>query len=241
MNIRLLPIVMVSTAALLVLKAISLVAADGFVLTPMVLEAAAQDASGEAAGQAAAGEGNAAATTQEGSAPAGEEPATAAPALLPTSDAVEDLGKSRSERAVLERLRERRQQLDGRERQLELREQLLRAAEKRIEQRVVEMKALEESIGVAATKKAEQEKQEFANLAKMYSAMKPKDAARIFDRLELSILVKVSKAMKPVKLADVMARMSAEAAERLTVELATGGMGVASAPTMDELPKIGAN
>lgn len=240
MNIRLLPIVMVSTAALLVLKAISLVASDGFVLTPMVLEAAAQDASGDADAQAAAGEGNAPAMPQEG-AVAGDEPAGPVPALMPPSDTVEDLGKSRSERAVLERLRDRREQLDGRERQLELREQLLRAAEKRIEQRVVEMKALEESIGVAATKKAEQEKQEFANLAKMYSAMKPKDAARIFDRLELSILVKVSKAMKPVKLADVMARMSAEAAERLTVELATGGMGVASAPTMDELPKIGAN
>ncbi|AXS41206.1 hypothetical protein [Breoghania sp. L-A4] len=230
MNFRLLPIVLFATVALLVLKSASLVVSDGFVFAPVVVEAAAQDAA-----RTDAGEGDDAVA-------GGMEAADSAPEADMSSAGENDrpdLGKSRSERAVLERLRERRETLDGRERQLELREQLLRAAENRIQQRVGEMKALEDRIGVATNKKTEQEQQEFANLAKMYESMKPKDAARIFDRLELSILLKVSKAMKPVKLADVMAKMAPEVAERLTVELATGGNGMSADTPMAELPKIG--
>lgn len=237
MTLRLIPIVLFATVSLLVLKSIGLFVSDGFILSPMVVEAAAQDATQGGDAQPPAAEQGADALPAMDAA-AGEPAET----MAPTGDpGVEDLGKSRSERAVLGRLRERRETLDGRERQLQLREQLLRAAEKRIEQRVIEMKALEDRIGVATTKKAEQEKEEFANLAKMYQAMKPKDAARILDRLDLSILVKVAKAMKPAKLADVMAKMSSEVAERLTVELATGGTGMADAGPMAELPKIRGN
>ncbi len=244
MNLRLLPILMFATIALLTLKSIEFLVDGSTGFSTVIIEAAAQDAA--ATDSAAEGDGKV-----QGETP--EEGSTTNPAALPApdpgsiSDNSEDLGKSRSERAVLGRLRERREQLDARERQLQLREQLLRAAEKRIERRVVEMKALEERIGVATTEKAAQEKKEFQNLAKMYQAMKPADAARIFSRLELSILVKVAKAMKPTKLADVMGKMSGDAAERLTVELATGGTGMGSAGmggsggAMTELPKISGN
>jgi flagellar motility protein MotE (MotC chaperone) len=240
-NIRLLPIVLFATISLLMLKGISFISSNGTGFSPVIVSAAAQDATDANADAGAKGDG------AKGEA-ADAMPADALPAdgegkhPASVSERPEDLGKSRSERAVLGRLRERREELNGRERQLELREQLLRAAEKRIEQRVTEMKSLEDRIGVATTKKAEQEKKEFENLAKMYSSMKAKDAARIFDRLELSIMVKVAKAMKPTKLADVMAKMSGEAAERLTIELATGGRGIGNtAGPIAELPKINGN
>lgn len=240
MNIRLLPIVLFATISLLMLKGISFISSGDTGFSPVIVSAAAQDAT-DAAGDGAKGDaakGDGAKGDGAGAMPADGQ--VKHPASV--SEGPADLGKSRSERAVLGRLRERREELNGRERQLELREQLLRAAEKRIEQRVVEMKTLEDRIGVATTKKAEQERKEFENLAKMYSSMKAKDAARIFDRLELSIMVKVAKAMKPTKLADVMAKMSGEAAERLTIELATGGRGIGNtAGPMAELPKINGN
>ena len=151
-----------------------------------------------------------------------------------------DLGRSRSERVVLERLRQRRKELDEREAHQRLREDLLKAAEQRIESRVSELKQLEARIGVAVDEKKKQEEQEFMNLARMYESMRAKDAARIFDRLELSILVKVARAMKPAKVADVMAKMQPEVAERLTIELATGGDGGGPA-SVNDLPKIGGN
>jgi flagellar motility protein MotE (MotC chaperone) len=83
----------------------------------------------------------------------------------------------------------------------------------------------------------------------MYENMKPKDAARIFDRLSLPILLKVVRQMKPRKMADILARMSPEAAERLTVAIASNASAPvqpvqpvqAQAPAQDTLPKIPSN
>ena len=67
--------------------------------------------------------------------------------------------------------------------------------------------------------------------------MKPKDAARIFDRLDLKILVEVSTQMNPRKMSEVLAQMTPEAAERLTVELANRASASGQVST-DQLPKI---
>jgi flagellar motility protein MotE (MotC chaperone) len=67
--------------------------------------------------------------------------------------------------------------------------------------------------------------------------MKPKEAARVFDKLELSVLVPVVNAMNPRKMAEVLAAMSPEAASKLTVELATKGQRQqAQAPRPAGLP-----
>ncbi len=138
------------------------------------------------------------------------------------------------ERAVLERLNERRQELDARSRELEMRENLLKAAEKRLEGKVNELKDTEARISGAIQKRDEAETARFKTLVTMYENMKPKDAARIFDRLDLKILIDVASQINPRKMSDIMAQMSADAAERLTVELANRA-GAAGGP---ELPKI---
>ena len=64
----------------------------------------------------------------------------------------------------------------------------------------------------------------------MYENMKPKDAARIFDRLDMKILVDVSTQMNPRKMSDILAQMSPDAAERLTVRLANRAGGAQKTP-----------
>ena len=59
----------------------------------------------------------------------------------------------------------------------------------------------------------------------MYETMKPKEAARVFDRLPLDILVSVATQMNSRKMAEVLAVMSPESAEKLTVALARRGRG----------------
>ena len=76
------------------------------------------------------------------------------------------------------------------------------------------------------------------SLVIMYEGMKPKDAARIFDKLDQSVLVDVASVMNPRKLADVLALMNADMAQRLTVELARrNASGERGLPSSD-LPKI---
>jgi flagellar motility protein MotE (MotC chaperone) len=52
--------------------------------------------------------------------------------------------------------------------------------------------------------------------------MKPKDAARIFERLDMGVMIEVAKRMQPRKLSAVLAAMDPVAAQDLTVELAIG-------------------
>ena len=60
-------------------------------------------------------------------------------------------------RAVLERLSERRQELEAQARELEIRENLLKAAEQRIESRLAELSELETRINATTGKKTEAE------------------------------------------------------------------------------------
>ena len=71
----------------------------------------------------------------------------------------------------------------------------------------------------------------------MYEAMKPKDAAKVFDRLEMSVLFEIASQIAPRKMSDIMGLMQPEAAERLTVEMARRAGSQQSASSAD-LPKI---
>jgi flagellar motility protein MotE (MotC chaperone) len=70
----------------------------------------------------------------------------------------------------------------------------------------------------------------------MYENMKAKEAAKIFDRLDMRVLLEVATQLNPRRMSDILALMSAEAAERLTIELATRGKDRAQTPA--DLPKI---
>jgi flagellar motility protein MotE (MotC chaperone) len=143
---------------------------------------------------------------------------------------------SPGERAVLERLQDRRQELEARSREIDIRESLLKAAEKRLETRAQELKDTEARIAAAGEKRGEAETQRFKGLVTMYENMKAKDAAKVFDRLEMKVLFDIASQINPRRMADIMAQMSTEAAERLTVELANRASGEKSASS--ELPKI---
>ena len=143
---------------------------------------------------------------------------------------------SPSERAILERLQARRQELEARAREVEIRESLLKAAEKRIESRVEEARATEAKVSAANGQKAEEDAARFKGIITMYEGMKPKDAAKVFDRLEMSVLYEIASKIAPRKMSDILGLMQPEAAERLTVELARRANPDKSVAA--ELPKI---
>jgi flagellar motility protein MotE (MotC chaperone) len=147
---------------------------------------------------------------------------------------------SPGERAVLESLAQRRQELETRAREIDVRDSLLKAAEKRIEHRVQELKELEARVNGAMSKKDEEEAGKFKNLVGMYENMKAKDAAKVFDRLNMRVLIEVVNAMNPRRMADILAQMTPEVAERLTLEIASRSGAVDKTQTVvpADLPKI---
>jgi flagellar motility protein MotE (MotC chaperone) len=145
-------------------------------------------------------------------------------------------GVSKSEMAVLESLASRRKDLDTRTRELGLRENLLKAAEKRVEARITELKTIESRIEGELKKRDDFRNNQYQRLVKMYSGMKPKDAARIFNRLDINVLTGLVAKMKPRIMSAILSSMAPAAAERLTMEIANRGQPITQAAA--SLPKI---
>jgi flagellar motility protein MotE (MotC chaperone) len=175
---------------------------------------------------------------------AGEPPVAPGLGAPPAADAGDLQNKnpqdlSSSERALLERLQSRREQLDGRAQELDLRESLLRAAEKKIEDELAELKTTEDQIAAADQARKAEEDQKLKDLVTMYENMKPKQAAAIFDALDMKVLVAVATRMNPKKTGDIVAKMAPDAAQRLTVALAKRELTDPGQTTAaDALPKI---
>jgi flagellar motility protein MotE (MotC chaperone) len=70
----------------------------------------------------------------------------------------------------------------------------------------------------------------------MYENMKAKEAAKIFDRLDIHLATEVAKLIQPRRMSEIMAQMTPEAAQKLTVELASRSKDAAQ--VKPELPKI---
>jgi flagellar motility protein MotE (MotC chaperone) len=236
MELRLIPVVTFAAASLLAVKVASLVHFDGHLPFETVF-------GGEPGRELAAAGGDDVEITgsapTEKNMPGGQTaPISKDPATLPNTPAGIAAGApgglSPAERALLERLQERRQDLDARNRDLELRENLIKDAEKRLENRIDELKDVENRINGKGGEQAAK----FKSLVIMYEGMKPKDAARIFDKLDQGVLVDVANAMNPRKLADVLALMNAEMAQRLTVELARRNAATERGLPPGDLPKI---
>ncbi len=151
-------------------------------------------------------------------------------------------GESRSRDAILESLSTRREELEAREKELDLRENLLKAAEERLEQRVGELKDLEARITAVERERKAEDDERMKNVVIMYENMKPKDAARIFNKLDMSVVVRVASLMSARQMALVLAEMESDAAQRLTLELSAKPAdpiaGAAAGSSVQDLPKI---
>lgn len=183
--------------------------------------------------------GSIAAKPDAPAAPAAPEKA-AAPEANTTAPAEPKPSYSAGERAVLESLAQRRQELESRAREIDVRDSLLKAAEKRIEQRLQELKELETRVNGTISKKDEEEAAKFKSLVGMYENMKAKDAAKVFDRLNMRVLVELVNAMNPRRMADILAQMTPDVAERLTIEIAnrSGAVDKTQTTAPADLPKI---
>jgi flagellar motility protein MotE (MotC chaperone) len=173
--------------------------------------------------------------------PAAAAPPAAAPETKPAGTVIplNDPGQpTGAERAILERLQARREELDARARELDIRESLLNAAQKRVEGELNELKEVQGKISTESQQKEAAQDARFKGLVTMYENMKPRDAAKIFDRLELDVLIQVASKIEPRKMADIMAQMSPDVAQRLTVELASRAEATKQAGGAAELPKI---
>lgn len=234
-SIRLLPIVVFATFALLVLKTVGLVTQGGYVLTGAQSVFAQSESADDPAALFA--DNGLSAREREAAQRASDnlfsraEPAPLSSAQLDAVPVTENSlgekvaigptdGVDETERAVLDRLSERRAELDVLEASLDTRKALVEAAEKRLAERITGLEAVEARIEALVAEKKALDDEQFAGVVGMYETMKPRDAAAIFNTLGADVLVRVAQHMNPRKLAPVMAEMDTERARDLTMRLA---------------------
>ncbi|WP_196257654.1 MotE family protein [Pelagibacterium limicola] len=223
-TMRLLPIVILAASALLVLKVSGLVFGEGYILTGISGVTASEH------GTPASDEANLAAADVAARALFENTPAPAEGDAVPTLQ-FDSQGAGRpvalveddTERLILERLAARRAELDALAEELDMRLAVVEAAELRLEERMAELMALEARINAAMDEQEARNAGQFAGLVAMYESMRPSDAATIFNDLETSVLLQVSRSMNPRKLGPIMAKMHPAKAQGLTVLMAAEG------------------
>lgn len=115
---------------------------------------------------------------------------------------------------------DRRQELDQRQKELAVREALLEAAERELEQKIKEMTDLRNEIESLLEEQSEEEKARITSLVKIYEGMKAKDAAAIFNTLEMDVLIRIMAEMSERKSAPILAEMAPDRARSVTLLLA---------------------
>lgn len=139
--------------------------------------------------------------------------------LNSTPGATPNTGFSQSEIMILQELAERREALDLRSKEIDRKAIQLKVAEDEIDKKIKQLREYEDRLKKLIVEYNQKEKEKINSLVKLYSTMKPKDAARIFNTLDMSILVPLLKEMKPSVSSAILSQMDSGKAKAVTTEL----------------------
>ncbi len=156
-------------------------------------------------------------------------------------DSDSDFDDSAIRKEVYDDLMERRQMIEQREKQLDQREALMKAGTEEVNKKVEELTAIRNEIQSLLKKQNAEEEANTAKLVKIYEGMKPKDAAKIFNQLDMDVLLSVVTKMSERKVSPIVALMDPQKARSLTLFLSeqnklpgtgstTAGFGNPNAP-----------
>lgn len=120
---------------------------------------------------------------------------------------------------VVEAVRREKAELARARAELELRERIVQELIRQADDRLAQMQELANRLEELTGKIDAEEEARLQDLVTLYEAMKPKQAARIFDQLELSTLLRLARRMRETKLASIVAAMDPQRAKELTIEL----------------------
>jgi flagellar motility protein MotE (MotC chaperone) len=133
----------------------------------------------------------------------------------------DDQVTSASEVDVVNSLAKRRRELDTRENQLNTQANIIAAAEARVDAKIGQLKELQAQINALLVQHDQSQKDQITSLVKTYSGMKPAAAAAVFSALPDEVLIPVAQGLKPDALGEILSKMNPEAAQKLTVKLAS--------------------
>ena len=172
---------------------------------------------------------------QQGDEPKQDEEKVSAPrvASQPIADEVSDIEIYSSDvEDILQQFKQQRSKLNAREKVLyDLQAQMFNAAEKKINDQILELKAIEKELKKLLSLYEKNEEAQLTRIVKMYESMKAKSAGPRFEKLDINVQIDIAMRMKEKNMAEILEAMTVDGANILTTKLATRE----ETPTMSEL------
>ena len=133
-----------------------------------------------------------------------------------------ETGKSRDATSVAESLsalQQKENEIRKKEDQLKEKEDRLGKLEKEVEQKVKDLLALQKQMQVLQNEKQENQNTRVRSLAKIYSTMKPKEAAKLMENLDDKLVMGIISTMTPDEAAAILALMEVKKAAKISEAL----------------------
>jgi flagellar motility protein MotE (MotC chaperone) len=123
---------------------------------------------------------------------------------------------SKNQIQTLYHLTARRKELEAREKKLQLKEQKLILIQQEIGSKIKQLSQVQIDIKKSLDQIDDQEKKRILKLVKIYENMNPKDAARIFNKLDNALLQQLLELMSQKKIALVLSGMDSQRVKDVT-------------------------
>lgn len=125
-----------------------------------------------------------------------------------------------SEVEILQNLRQKSKEIEAKEEELMIKESSLKAISQTLDTKLQALAKMQEQLTKIADQYEGDENNKVDRIVKVYENMKPKEAARIFNEMQITILLPVADRMKEQKLAAIIADMDPIKAKDLTTSIA---------------------
>ena len=131
-----------------------------------------------------------------------------------------DQGFNEYEIEVLQNLSKRRKELEAYNKKLNNKESILESTEKKLSVKMEELKKMEKRINDLMDSLDAKSSTRIKSLAKIYESMRPAEAAKIFNELEMPVLLEIVRNMRESKVAPIIAQMNSHKAKEVSLEFA---------------------
>ncbi len=138
-----------------------------------------------------------------------------------TSSNIQNDFQLNSEKQLLQQLRKRRKQIESDKDELPAEKMALESIKQHIDNRLDVLENLQNKLKPQFNNNNQNDGKKILKLVKVYESMKPKEAAKIFNDLQIGVLVEMTLSMKESRLAAILSEMKPEKARELTSILAT--------------------
>lgn len=126
-----------------------------------------------------------------------------------------------SEKQLLKQLRKGRTEIESNKDELPAEKMALESIKQYIDNRLDALENLQNQLKRQFSNTHQNDGKKIQKLVKVYESMKPKEAAKIFNDLQIGVLVEMTLNMKESRLAAILSEMKPEKARELTSILAT--------------------